>query len=172
MTRLRRDEEQRAYERMVNPPLRTETFADRFPHAALAHKFSEVNRPKDAVDDGENDVTYVDVHRQLMLIFNFMASILGVAATVWVVARWWSTPARVFVTLASAILVAVAEVAVYSGYIWRMGEAKTKQAKVKEVKEIMQTWVVGVDEPEQKTDIIPLKKKDESLGTKARRRKK
>jgi hypothetical protein len=35
---------------------------------------------------------------------------------------------------------------VYSGYIRRVGEAKGKEKSVKEVKEIVNTWVVGAGE--------------------------
>jgi hypothetical protein len=45
--------------------------------------------------------------------------------------------------LGGSIVVAIAEVAVYSSYMWRMGEAKSKQVAVKEIKEVVQTWVVG-----------------------------
>jgi hypothetical protein len=145
MARLRREEEQRAYERMINPPLPVETFASRFPNAKA---FAEVNRPQRDIDLGEDDVTYSDVHRQLILIFNFLASIFGVAATLWVLARWWSTPARIFLAMGGGILVGVAEVALYSGYIWHLGQAKKKDKKMKEVKQVMQTWVVGGDEDE------------------------
>jgi hypothetical protein len=84
-----------------------------------------------------------------MLILNFLVSIFGVAATLWVLARWWSTPARLFLTLGGSILVGIAEVGVYSGYIWHLGEAKKKENKqektFKEIKEVVQTWVVGPD---------------------------
>jgi hypothetical protein len=143
MARLRREEEQRAYERMTRPPSAAETFSQRFPHAAMAHAFAEVNRPVRESDMGDDDVTYSDVHRQLMLLLNFVVSILGVAATLWVVARWWSTPARLFLTMGGSIVVGVAEVAVYSGYVWHLGEAKKKDGTVREVREVLQTWVVG-----------------------------
>ncbi|KAM5345879.1 hypothetical protein ACJ41O_011740 [Fusarium nematophilum] len=111
MARLRREEEARAYERLLNP-LPNETFHGRFPHAA---SFAEVNKPTSAADIGDEDVDFNEVHRQVTLIINFLVSIAGVAATLWVVARWWSLPSRLFLTLGGSILVAVAEVAVYSG---------------------------------------------------------
>jgi hypothetical protein len=150
MARLRREEEQRAYERMTHPPPAAETFSQLFSHSARTHAFAEVNRPVRDSDMGDDDVSYNDVHRQLMLLLNFVVSILGVAATLWVVARWWSTPARLFLTMGGSILVGVAEVAVYSGYLWHLGEAKKKDGKVREVKEIMQTWVVG----SEKDDVL------------------
>ncbi|KAH6689743.1 endoplasmic reticulum-based factor for assembly of V-ATPase-domain-containing protein [Plectosphaerella plurivora] len=152
MARLRRDEEERSYQRMVKQPSRMETFSQQYPGAlSTVHAFAEVNRPMHKSDEGDDDVTYEDVHRQMMLLLNFLVSIFGVAATLWIAARWWNTTARLFLTLAGSILVAIAEVAVYNGYIWRMGEAKIKQDKMKEVKEVIGTWTVGAAD-EQKTD--------------------
>lgn len=146
MARLRREEEERSYQRMLKqqPGTRMDDFSRQFPTAlSTAQAFAEVNRPAGKADEGDDDVTYADVHRQLMLILNFVVSILGVAATIWAAARWWSTPARLFVTMTGAIVVGVAEVAVYSGYVWRMGDAKSKQEEQKEVREVVNTWVVG-----------------------------
>jgi len=144
MARLRREEEERAYERMTNPAEPMETFSQRFPGRQAA--FAAVNRPNRGDDTGDDDITYNDVHRQLMLILNFVLSILGVAASLWILARWWSTPARLFLTMGGSLLVGVAEVALYGGYIWHLGEAKKKDKKFKEVKEIVQTWTVGADD--------------------------
>ncbi|KAK3689651.1 endoplasmic reticulum-based factor for assembly of V-ATPase-domain-containing protein [Podospora appendiculata] len=144
MARLRRQEEQRAYERMTNPTQPMETFSQLFPGCAnMAHSFAAANRPDRDEDVGGDDVTNDDVHRQLMLIFNIMVSIIGVAVTLWVLARWWSTPARLFLTMGGSLLVGVAEVALYSGYVWHLGEAKKKDKSFREVKEVVNTWVVG-----------------------------
>ncbi|KAK4124448.1 hypothetical protein N657DRAFT_655682 [Parathielavia appendiculata] len=146
MARLRREQEQREYECMTNPLPPTETFAQRFPNGAnMAQAFAAVNRPSREVDMGDDDVTYGDVHRQLMLILNFVASILGVAATLWILARWWSTPARLFLTMGGSALVGIAEVAVYSGYVWHLGMAKKKDQTLKEVKQIVQSWTLAPD---------------------------
>jgi hypothetical protein len=131
---------------MVNQPSRMETFSQQFPGAlSTVHAFAEVNRPTNKSDEGDDDVTYSDVHKQMMLLLNFLVSIFGVAATLWIAARWWNTTARLFLTLGGSILVAIAEVAVYNGYIWRMGEAKIRQDKMKEVKEVVGSWTVGAD---------------------------
>ncbi|KAK3290610.1 endoplasmic reticulum-based factor for assembly of V-ATPase-domain-containing protein [Chaetomium fimeti] len=146
MARLRREQEQREYERMANPLPPMETFSQRYPNGAnMAQAFAAVNRPTNEADMGDDDVTYNDVHRQLMLILNFVASILGVAATLWIVARWWSTPARLFLTMGGSLLVGIAEIAVYSGYVWHLGQADKKDKTLKEVKEVLQTWTVGVE---------------------------
>lgn len=139
MARLRREEAARTYQRMVKPPLEA-----RLPPAAQS--FAVANRPSTTADLGDDDVTYSEVHRQVVLILNFLASIVGVAATLWIAARWWSLPARLFLTLGGSILVAVAEVAVYQGYIWRLSQAKAKQQSVQEVKKVVKTWIVGKTE--------------------------
>lgn len=169
MARLRHEEEERAYERMINPPPPAETAAQR-----RAQAFAAVNKAHKS-DLGDDEVTYNDVHRQLMLILNFMLSILGTAATLWVVARWWSTPSRLFLTLGGSLLVGIAEVAVYSGYVWHLSEAKKKDTKFKEVKEVVQTWVVDNDSVKEKDvtsiEVLP-KDGNEDTNATLRRRKK
>lgn len=157
MARLRREEDARAYERMINPPPPLETFQHRFPNAAQA--FAEANRPSSSEDLGDDEVTYNEIHRQVMLIINFLVSIAGVAVTLWIAGRWWSLSSRIFLSLGGSILVAIAEVAVYSSYVWRMGEAKSKQGAVKEIKEVVQTWIVGQGEGDDKS--VLLESKDE-----------
>jgi uncharacterized membrane protein len=169
MARLRREEEARAYERMVNPPPRVETFNERFPHASAAASFAAVNRPSHAADMGDDDVTYNDIQRQMLLLINFLVSIVGVAATLWVAARWWSLPARLFLAMGGAVVVGIAEVAVYSVYVWRMGEAKQRQEAAKEVKEVLQTWVVGQANEEEE---VLLKEKDDLRGDESLRKRK
>ncbi|KAI6381354.1 hypothetical protein MCOR25_001285 [Pyricularia grisea] len=174
MARLRREEEERAYERMINPPAPTETFSQQFPSA---RSFAAVNQPHSKADLGDDseDVTYNDVHRQLMLLLNFLVSIIGVGATLWVLARWWSTPARLFLTMGGSLVVGVAEVGVYYFYIWHLTDASKKDKKFKEQKEVVQTWVVegqSATEPitvgDRKGLVDPL---SEDFGG-ARRRKK
>lgn len=175
MARLRREEEQRTYERMINPAPPAETFSRRYPNASTARAYAEVNRPHQAADVGDDDVTYNDVHRQVMLIVNFMASILGVAGALWVLGRWWSTPARLFLAMGGSIAVGIAEVVLYSGYIWHLGEAKKKESKVRELKEVVQSWVVGGGEDKRadgdETDISHRKEPPEESSLRRRRQK-
>ncbi|KAJ6786170.1 hypothetical protein PWT90_00732 [Aphanocladium album] len=160
MAKLRREEDARAYERMINPPLPLETFKDRYPNSARS--FAAANKPTSDADIGDDDVTYNEIHRQVMLLLNFLVSIAGVAATLWVLGRWWSLPARLLLTMGGSILVAIAEVAVYGGYVWRMGEGKRKENSRPERKEIVQTWVVGKEEKTQNEEVeavlVPEKK--------------
>lgn len=147
MARLRRAEEERKYQRMVSPSGYPTTgmpsFAQQFPTSSLAHSFAQVNRPSNKADEGDDDVTYNDVHRQVMLVINFLVTIFGCAATLWILARWWSTPARLFLTMGGSLVVAIAEVGVYQAYVWHLSDAKKKDGKLKEVKEVVETWVVG-----------------------------
>lgn len=161
MARLRREDEERKYQRMVSNP----SSLDAPPN--FAQQFAEVNRPADKADLGDDDVTMNDVHRQVMLVINFLVTIFGCAATLWIVARWWSTPARLFLTMGGTLLVAIAEVAVYSGYVWHIGQARKKDSKIKEVKEIVDTWVVN---KEAETKEVPSSGKDSSASG-ARHRK-
>ncbi|CAJ0555265.1 Ff.00g053300.m01.CDS01 [Fusarium sp. VM40] len=112
MARLRRDEEARSYERMINPVPQQETFKTRFPYSAAG--FAEANRPTSAADIGDEDIAMEEVHKQVTLIINFLVSIAGVAGTLWVTARWWSVSSRLFLTMGGSILVAIAEVVVYN----------------------------------------------------------
>ncbi|PFH63260.1 hypothetical protein XA68_15894 [Ophiocordyceps unilateralis] len=170
MARLRHEEASRAYQRMVKPSIPNETFHDGFPTAAQT--FATVNRPAHAADlgDDEDEVTYAEVQRQVMLIINFLVSIVGVAGTLWVVARWWSLPARLLLALSGAMVVAVAETVVYRAYVWRMGQARVKQKAVSETKEVVNTWVVGQGARDDKDSPILLKSRRDSLGGAARRR--
>ena len=157
MARLRHEEEARSYDRMLNPP-RYETFRDRFPNSTAS--FASVNAPTSKADMGDDQVTLDEVHRQVTLIINFLVSIAGVAGTLWVTARWWPLPARLFLTLGGSIIVAIAEVAVYSGYVWRMEEGKRKNLQKEEVREVMKTWVLG-DQIEDQTVLLQEDSKEE-----------
>ncbi|KAH8752623.1 endoplasmic reticulum-based factor for assembly of V-ATPase-domain-containing protein [Hyaloscypha finlandica] len=175
MVRLRREEEERSYERMTNPPPPMETFAQRFPASSAAHAFSSSYQNINTSDPDDDGLTFADVDRQMALILNVLLSIVACAGAIWVAARWWNTPARLALSMSGSILVGVAEVVVYSGYIRRVGEAKGKEKVVKEVKEIVNTWVVGagdeasgVDDTESSTSIEPIHSVDD---VKARRRK-
>ncbi|KXJ90276.1 endoplasmic reticulum-based factor for assembly of V-ATPase-domain-containing protein [Microdochium bolleyi] len=145
MARLRRDEEERTYERLIQKPGATrETFSHRFPGASMgtAHAFAEINRPRKA-DDIDDDFEFGDAQRQVTLIFNFLVSIFGVGGALWMLAKWWSTPARLFLALGGSIVVAIAEVIVYSLFNWRMIEGGRREKRKKEEKEILSTWVIG-----------------------------
>ncbi|OTA98870.1 hypothetical protein M426DRAFT_68909 [Hypoxylon sp. CI-4A] len=161
MARLRREEEERSYERMLKKAPPRESFARRFPDAPMTHSFAEVNRPSNPEDLGD-DFEHGDVQKQITLVINFLISIFGCGAALWLAARWWSVPARLFLSLGGSIVVAIAEVAVYSAYTWRMAEGEKNQKKAKELKEIVQTWVVGDDDNKKGKDAQPISIGDET----------
>ncbi|KAJ4347073.1 uncharacterized protein N0V89_011009 [Didymosphaeria variabile] len=143
MARLRAEEEARDYNRMLNPdPLaKTETFSQRFPNAAAPFSLST---PYDQVD--EDELSYEEVHRQIILIINVLVSIVACAVFIWVAARHWSVPKRLGLSMGGSGAVAVAEVVVYSGYVRRIAEAKKKEKKKPEIKKIVQSWVIDGSE--------------------------
>jgi hypothetical protein len=136
MQRLREQEEQRQYERMTNPPA-PETFDQRFPNATTSFGHG-MNSSQPEVDE----VTYADVNRQMILIINVLVSIICTSVAVWMAARRWSVPQRLALSFSSSTLVAVAEVAIYMGYIRRIQESKLKEKKLVEKKEVVDTWVI------------------------------
>jgi hypothetical protein len=162
MARLRREEEARAYERMINPPPPMETFAQRFPLSSSAHAFPSFHEP-----EPEDEVTYADVSRQMAMIANVLLSIIACAGAIWIAARWWSTPTRLALSMSGSLLVGIAEVVVYGGYIRRVSEAKGKEKGVQEIKEIVKTWVVGGGDDEP----VMVEIKSDPDDVKARRRK-
>ncbi|KAI9723645.1 MAG: hypothetical protein M1812_000945 [Candelaria pacifica] len=139
MARLRREEEERAYERMINPLPPPESFAQRFPASKYAQLF-----PSDTSSSQDDDeITYADIDRQMALIFNVLVSIVACSVAIWLVSSRWSTPQRLGLSMGGSGVVGVAEVVVYAGYLRRLKEAKNKGKKHVEVKEIIKTWTIG-----------------------------
>ncbi|KAG0647109.1 hypothetical protein D0Z07_7085 [Hyphodiscus hymeniophilus] len=165
MARLRREEEARSYERMTNPLPPMETFAQRFPMSSGAHAFNSYQKT-----EPEDEITYADINRQMAMIANVLLSIVACAGALWVAARWWNTPARLALSMSGSLLVGIAEVVVYGGYIRRVGEAKGKEKDVKEVKEVLRTWVVGGGGESQ--DSVLIEEREDSDTVKGRWRKK
>jgi hypothetical protein len=139
MQRLRKQEEQREYERMINPPPEKETFGQRFPHSTFN---PNTYHGQTGVDEAEGDVTYQDVDRQVALIINVLVSIIACAVALWIVARHWAVPQRLALAMGGSLTVAAAEVAIYFGYIRRLEEAKGKEVKLVEQKEVSEMWVI------------------------------
>lgn len=139
MARLRREEEDRAYERMINPPLPTETFSQRFPKSPHAALF-----PAAQADIGEDDeVSYADINRQMALIINILISIVACSVAIWLAARHWNTPTRLGLSMGGSGVIGIAEVVVYAGYLRRIKEAREKGKRDVEIKEIIKTFVIG-----------------------------
>lgn len=167
MSRLRREEEDRAYERMVNPPPKVETFSQRFPGSAHAELF-----PTSQEDIGQDDeISYADINRQMALIINILVSIIACSVALWLAARHWSTPSRLGLSMGGSGAVAVAEAVIYAGYLRRLKEARDKGKKEIEIKEIIKTWVIGPEPDEAHQDKPTLVKPKDSTNENIRRRK-
>ena len=165
MARLRREEEDRAYERMINPPPPLETFSQRFPNSPHAALF-----PSAQADVGEDDeISYADINRQMTLIINILVSIVACSVAIWLAARHWSTPSRLGLSMGGSGMIGIAEVVVYAGYLRRVKEARRKGKKDVEVKEIIKTFVIG-REGEKGDECIPVNAKT-SKNDQLRRRK-
>ena len=142
MARLRREEEDRIYERMISPPLPKETFTQRFPNSVHNNLFN--TSQTDAVEDDE--ISYADINRQMALIINILISIVACSVALWLAARHWSTPSRLGLSMGGSGMIGIAEVVIYAGYLRRLKEAREKGKKEVELKEIVKTWVIGGDE--------------------------
>ena len=148
MTRLHREEEARAYERMINPPLQAGTFAQRFPNSSNTNLF-----PAAQADVGEDDeILYTDINRQMALIINILISIVACSVAIWLAARHWSTPSRLGLSMGGSGMIGVAEIVVYAGYLRRLKTAREKGKKEVEIKEIVKTWIVGGNEKSENQD--------------------
>jgi len=145
MARLRGEEEERAYERMINPPLPVETYSQRFPSAS----------PAFAIKDEEDEVMYADVNRQLALIINVLVSIIACSIAIWIAARHWSVPQRLALSMTGSGLVAAAEIVIFSGYIRRVGEAKAQESAKVETKEVVESWVIDGKKVKDKNGVEP-----------------
>lgn len=154
MARLRAAEEARSYERMLNAPPTRETFQQRFPHSHVPKRFS-------LGEDEVDDVTYEEVHRQIILIINVLISIVCVAVFVWVAARHWGVGKRLGLAMGSAVAVGVAEVVVYSGYVRKVQEAKLAEKKKPEIKEIVASWVLDPNKHGEDAGLATSKEKQD-----------
>lgn len=152
MARLRREEEARAYERMINPPIMAETFAQRFPASQNAKLFP--TRTQSGTDENDDEITYSDINRQMALIINIIVSILACSVAIWIASSHWSTPKRLGLSMGGSGLIGIGEVVVYAGYLRRLKQAQEKGKKQVEVKEILKTWVIGGESPIEEKSIL------------------
>ena len=162
MARLRKEEEIRNYERMINPPPAAEIISQRFAGGARTNPMS-IGAQGDV--DEADEITYADINRQMALIINILVSIVACSVALWMAASHWSTPKRVGLSMGGSGMIGVAEVVVYTGYLRKLQVAKDKGKKEIEVKEIIQTWVIGGDGPGARTkDDEPVLLKDKDNG--------
>lgn len=163
MARLRREAEEREYIQLTKPAPTGERFSRNLPASSPAFAFSSTEAYIEASPD--DDITYDDVSRQLTLILNVVISIIACSAALWMVSKWWSTPARLALSMGGSIVVAVAEVGVYFGFIRKVKESVKEEKAVEEVKELVNTWVVtpgekNADQIPDKKGVTLLKEKD------------
>lgn len=107
-------------------------------YAALLSQQEERTQigPFDGSDAAKDDVTP-------SLVANILLSVLMCAGAVWVMTRYWTNDGlRVLTSLATAIVVAVAEVVVYNGYLRKVRIAGQKERRVRERKEVVGTDIV------------------------------
>ena len=108
-------------------------------------------------------MTYADINRQMALIANVLISILACSIGVWKAAWHWDVPSRLALSMASSILVAAAEVAIYMGYIGRLSEAKEKEKKKVEKRVVGESWIIeGGKGGKEK---VKMRKEEESVVT-------
>lgn len=174
MARLRRDAEAREYTQLTNPLPPSERYSKNLPTTSPAFAFASTEAYIEASPDDE--ITYADVNRQLTLILNVLISIVACSAALWMVSKWWSTPARLALSMGGSLVVAVAEVGVYLGYIRKVKEAIKEEKGVKEVKEVVQSWLVRPCEEhtsqiENKEELALLNDKGEDDVVRRRRKK-
>ena len=147
MARLRADEERKQYERMTNPP--SETFGQRSLDGTSTFE-PATSHGQTGVDQIEES-TYQDVERQMALIINVLVSIIACSVAIWIAARHWSVPQRLGLSMSGSATVAIAEVAIYLGYIKRTKDAKDLEIKKAERKEVVETWVIDSTPASEKT---------------------
>ncbi|KAI9735924.1 MAG: hypothetical protein M1834_001390 [Cirrosporium novae-zelandiae] len=117
-----------------------------------------------------DELTYSSASRQSTLIINILLSVFATAVALYLIASSWTPAARVLFGLAGGILVAVAETAVYLGYLQRLWEAKEEERKKLEKREVVDTWVIGgttVETKDEGNKGLRNRKNGEKEGTKA-----
>ena len=145
MAKLREQEENAAYERMLDTA-HTGTIAKGINAGYPAlNTLSNMKTPATLTEE-EDEMTYADVNRQMALIINVLLSIVACSVAIWNVAGQFSVPQRLGLSMSGSSLVGIAEVVVYAGYVRRLRDAKRREKLRPERKRIMETWVIGGSE--------------------------
>lgn len=115
MARLRAEQEQRDYKTM----LAREAYEER--RALLGQD----------PDEEKDDISP-------SLVLNILLSVVMCAGAAFYMTRWWPNDGvRVLVSLTTGIVVGVAEVTVYAGYLRKVEESRAKETKLREKKEVI-----------------------------------
>ncbi|TGZ83899.1 hypothetical protein EX30DRAFT_338496 [Ascodesmis nigricans] len=96
----------------------------------------------------EEDMTWKEVKSQVTTIFNVLLSTLATAGAVWKVAEGWNVPERLAMAMVTAIVVCVAEVVLFWGFVRRVdqgsvGRKKEGRREVAGEREVVGTWEIG-----------------------------
>lgn len=106
-----------------------------------------------SVDDSNTpDLTPSQINKQIKeqvtTVFNILLSVVSVIVAIW----YWSGSSsrfpveiRILLCLFFGLLVLLAEVVVYNGYLQRLNEAKTKEKSKKERKKVIKTIKIGAN---------------------------
>ncbi|CAI5757189.1 unnamed protein product [Candida verbasci] len=126
MERLRLEEKEREYKRLINPPPEYNTLYE-------LKLEDELITPQQA---------HKELKNQLTTIVNIMVSVGSVSYAIW----YWTKSSwglkessRVLVTIFFGLLILIAEVVVYLGYINKIEDARTKERKKKEIKKVLRS---------------------------------
>lgn len=118
------------------------------------------NNTKLLNDDEDEELTpgqqIKQVREQLTTIFNILISVGSVAFAAYYATRHWNSMAsRTLLCVFSGILVLVAEVTVYLGYKRKVKEAKVTEVSKREVKTVLKTYDLALedDNSDQQTEL-------------------
>ncbi|ODV78261.1 uncharacterized protein CANTADRAFT_90627 [Suhomyces tanzawaensis NRRL Y-17324] len=124
MERLRLEAKEREYERLVNPSPQ---------HQTLYEQSNDQLTPAQA---------HKELKSQVTTIVNILISVASVAYAIW----YWTDTSwklkdsyRILLCLFFALLVLVAEVVVYLGYLNKIEDAKVTERRTKEVKKVLRS---------------------------------
>ena len=92
------------------------------------------------------------IREQVTTVFNILLSVVSVIVAIW----YWSKSSgrfpvevRILLCLFFGLLVLIAEVVVYNGYLQRLNEAKTKEKSKKEKKKVIKTIKISANKKMQ-----------------------
>lgn len=138
MARLRAEAEEREYSTLTGKPYQTNS---------------------EGVD--EDEYTYNDLKSHLSIIVNILLSVLATSAAVWKVASGWDVPERLALAFTSSLVVCVAEVVVFGGYLRRIDESRQAEKKrdQNEEKVVVNVWELGPTEETPKKNEDGLRKR-------------
>lgn len=134
MEKLRLEAKEQEYRRLINPTPQYSTLYDK-----KLEDYDLTPTPQQALKELKN---------QLSTIINVFISVGSVSYAIW---YWtetsWGLPVsyRVLLSVFFGLLVLVAEVVVYMGYINKIEEARDKERKKKEVKKVVRSINLKLD---------------------------